>query len=306
MRRIKRVKKSSLSLSKESLKDKVFATIGGVLQPIVYSKNLIDGSVSKENVFLTPEKRLARRTSAKRTVSLTVPKVQDGVVINPIITFEYNKGFAEVTSGNNIKTWNASFSNNQLTMPTTANQPDIGLDGRGVNGSSPAYFSITNGDYMQLNTSVTVSGDFTIFLYAEPMPPVPNAYKFMRFLGNSSNNNMYLSIGEGFNESYNMSFASGSEIVVSATGYWQPSSKKILITVQRSGSTFYIRENGVQVATGSTPTSDFIFDQVGKLGNLSTTYNGSLYHLSIYDGYITTELENMEQSIIKQALLAKG
>ena len=102
MRRVKKVKKSSLSFNKELLKDKVYATIDGVLQPIVYDKRFIDSTTAKENVFLTPEKRLARRKNAKNKASLTVPQIQDNSVINPIFTFEYNKGFVEVTSGNNI------------------------------------------------------------------------------------------------------------------------------------------------------------------------------------------------------------
>ena len=83
--------------------------------------------------------------------------------------------------------------------------------------------------------------------------------------------------------------------------------KKILITLQRSGTTLYIRENGVQVASETTPTTDFIFNQFGIRGGLtSDTYNGSLYHISAYNHYISTNLVDLENSIIKQALLAKG
>jgi hypothetical protein len=117
---------------------------------------------------------------------------------------------------------------------------------------------------------------------------------------------MYLSIGEGYNETYNLSFSSSSEVVVSTTGYWQPSSRKLLITIQRSGSNVYIRENGTQIHTGTTPTSDFTFDQIGKIGNIAIpTFSGSMYHFSAYDGYITTRLSEMENSIIKKAALAK-
>jgi hypothetical protein len=80
-----------------------------------------------------------------------------------------------------------------------------------------------------------------------------------------------------------------------------------LITIQREGSKVYIRENGTQVATGTIPTSDFVFDQFGKIGNVSIpTFNGSLYHFSLYDGYISNELQSIENSIIKKASLAKG
>ncbi len=308
MRRVKKVKKSSLSFNKELLKDKVYATIDGVLQPIVYDKRFIDSTTAKENVFLTPEKRLARRKNAKNKASLTVPQIQDNSVINPIFTFEYNKGFVEVTSGNNIKTWLASFSKNQLSQSDEAHRPDIGLDGRGVNGFSPAYFSANNKDYMTFNNSITLSGDFTVFLYVEPIPEVANVHTNHRFLGKSDDADMYFSIGEYPYRSYSLSFSSSSIVLVSITGlYWRPTEKKLLITLQRSGSTLYIRENGVQVASETTPTTDFTFNQFGRIGGVtSPTYNGSLYHISAFDGYITTELEKLEQSIIKQASLAKG
>ena len=69
----------------------------------------------------------------------------------------------------------------------------------------------------------------------------------------------------------------------------------------------YIRENGVQVATDTMPTTDFSFNQFGIIGGLtSDTYNGSLYHISAYNHYISTNLVDLENSIIKQASLAKG
>lgn len=312
MRRIKRVKKSSLSFNKELLKDKVYATIDGVLQPIIYDKKFIDSTTAKENVFLTPEKRLARRKAASNTKAVSTVQEIDGetaTVVSPEFVFDYSKGYAEVTSGNNIQTWLASFSNNQLTQANPSFRPDVGLKGNGVNGVSPAYFNYDNTDHFVFSSGVTLTGDFTIFMYVEPIPLVPNVHKYHRFLGKSDDNDMYFSIGEFGSRSYTISFSSSSSVSVSSLPYeyWQPSSKKILITLQRSGSTMYIRENGVQVATDTMPTTDFSFNQFGIRGGLtSDTYNGSLYHISAYNHYISTNLVDLENSIIKKASLAKG
>jgi len=311
MRSIKRDKKKTTLIAQDTLKDSVYATIDGVLQPIVYDATEVNQITKKSNVYLTPEARLAKRKAASNTKAISTVQEIDGetaTVVNPEFVFDYSKGYAEVTSGNNIQTWLASFSNNQLTQANSSFRPDVGLDGRGVNGVSPAYFKYDNTDHLVFSSSVTLTGDFTIFMYVEPIPLIPNIHKYHRFLGKSDDNDMYFSIGESGNTSYTLSFSSSSRVQVSITPeYWQPSSKKILITLQRSGTTLYIRENGVQVASETTPTTDFIFNQFGIRGGLtSDTYNGSLYHISAYNHYISTNLVDLENSIIKQALLAKG
>ena len=311
MRSIKRDKKKTTLIAQDTLKDSVYATIDGVLQPIVYDATEVNQITKKSNVYLTPEARLAKRKAASNTKAISTVQEIDGetaTVVNPEFVFDYSKGYAEVTSGNNIQTWLASFSNNQLTQADPSFRPDVGLDGRGINGVSPAYFKYDNTDHLVFSSSVTLTGDFTIFMYVEPIPLIPNIHKYHRFLGKSDDNDMYFSIGESGNTSYTLSFSSSSRVQVSITPeYWQPSSKKILITLQRSGTTLYIRENGVQVASETTPTTDFIFNQFGIRGGLtSDTYNGSLYHISAYNHYISTNLVDLENSIIKQALLAKG
>lgn len=67
-------------------------------------------------------------------------------------------------------------------------------------------------------------------------------------MGKSDDNDMYFSIGETDDKSYVLSFSSGSSVECDDTGYWTPTtgSSKILITLQRSGTKLYIREDGKQ------------------------------------------------------------
>lgn len=282
----------------------IYCTVNGVLSPVVYTRTEIDGSSYIDNVNLTKSKRVRRQISAKNTRSTLIPVTEGASTINAFASFTYDYGLKE--SSGNISYWLSSYDRINLQQSTTANQPDLGLYGKGVLEHSPIYFKRDNSDFMSLDSAITVSGDFTMFFYIEPIP-VASLHKQYRLLGKSDDNDMYISIGESINESYNISFASGSEYATTVSGYWQPSSKKLLITIQREGSKVYIRENGTQVATGTIPTSDFVFDQFGKIGNVSIpTFNGSLYHFSLYDGYISNELQSIENSIIKKASLAKG
>jgi hypothetical protein len=282
----------------------IYCTVNGVLSPVVYTRTEIDGSSYIDNVNLTKSKRVRRQISAKNTRSTLIPVTEGASTINAIASFTYDYGLKE--SSGNISYWLSSYDRINLEQSTTANQPDLGLYGKGVLEHSPIYFKRDNSDFMSLDSAITVSGDFTMFFYIEPIP-VASLHKQYRLLGKSDDNDMYISIGESINESYNISFASGSEYATTVSGYWQPSSKRLLITIQREGSKVYIRENGTQVATGTIPTSDFVFDQFGKIGNVSIpTFNGSLYHFSLYDGYISNELQSIENSIIKKASLAKG
>ena len=308
MRKIN-IKHRDIKPKPKSIGDTLFCTIDGVLRPVVYTRKDINGQQFLEDVSLTKRRKLSRQRSLKNTRSFNIPVTENSTKISPLFVFNYDSGIKEVTSGNNLKTWNSSIGTNQLTMPVTATQPDIGLKGNGIAGLSPIYFNYDNSDYMIFSSGVTLTGDFTIFMYVEPIPLVAKVHKYHRFLGKSDDNDMYFSIGEFGSRSYTISFSSSSSVSVSSLPYeyWQPSSKKILITLQRSGSTMYIRENGVQVATDTMPTTDFSFNQFGIRGGLlSDTYNGSLYHLSAYDGYISNDLKSIENSIIKKASLAKG
>ncbi len=159
---------------------------------------------------------------------------------------------------------------------------------------------------MSLDSAITVTGDFTMFFYIEPIGTPVN--KYFRLLGKSDDNNMFLSIGEHSDKSYKLSFdgSTSTELDVRQT-YWIPSSKKLLITIQRSGTTLYVRENGTEIDSVSVSANDFTFDQVGKLGNdTDVFFNGSIYHFSVFDGYLKNNLSKIEDSIIKSASRVKG
>jgi len=324
MRSIKTSKKSRLPYIKESSKEKIYATVDGVLEPIIFDFTEPQGNTLKRNVFLTPKDRLLRKSNGGRTpdistvqeiVSVTTTTANLGTVttetvvsVSPEFVFNYTNGIVEVTSGNNVKTWLTSFGSNTLTMSTTANQPSIGIDGGGVNGTHPIYFKTENTDHLTLSSSVTLSGDFTVFMYINSTPKIPNGHKYVRLMGKSDDNDMYFSIGESSDKSYVLSFSSGSSVECDDTDYWTPTtgSSKILITLQRSGTKLYIRENGKQAIEKTTPTTDFTFNQFGKRGNITTdSFNGSLYHFSAYNSYLQTNLEELEQSIIAKASLSK-
>jgi len=298
-------KKFNIDRDKE-LYNRVYCTIDGVLTPVIYKASERD-YITYTDLYVTNEKRLSQQTALTKSTSLSrlFKEVENSaeVSISPLCVFDFHSNIKSDNS--NVVAWGSSYSSVQLSQSTTANQPTLGELGKGVNGFSPIFFKRDNSDFMSLNSSITVSGDFTMFFYIQPIAhPLHKQY---RLLGKSDDNDMYISIGESINESYNISFASGSEYATTVSGYWQPSSKKLLITIQREGSKVYIRENGTQVATGTIPTSDFVFDQFGKIGNVSTpTFNGSLYHFSLYDGYISNDLKSIENSIIKKASLAKG
>ena len=308
MRKIRTTKEVLTSSVKKSA-NQLYCTVNNVFTPVVFSKTQYDNTEYYEPVNITSKKRLKRQKSLKSVRSTNVPVKEAASTISPLFSFYYDAGLKEVDNDNNLQTWSSSIGSNKLTQANSSFRPDIGLNGKGIKGASPVYFNYNNTDHLVFGSGVTLTGDFTIFMYVEPIPIVANIHKYHRFLGKSDDNDMYFSIGEFGNRSYTISFSATSAVSVSALPYeyWQPSSKKILITLQRSGSTMYIRENGVQVFSDTMPTADFAFNQFGVRGGLtSATYNGSLYHLSAYDGYISSELQSIENSIIKKSSFAKG
>jgi len=111
---------------------------------------------------------------------------------------------------------------------------------------------------------------------------------------------MYFSAGDVGNKSYKLSFSSSSSVTFdSSTFYYTPSSSPLLISVIRSKDQLTIRENGVEVGTQTCPTSDFVFDQFGRTGNIDLSFNGGVWHFSAYDGVIKSKLIQVEDSIIK-------
>jgi hypothetical protein len=283
--------------------EKVYCTVEGVLQEVVYSKVNENQSEYYENVRLTKQSRLRLQQSSTSQASFNISQREDDLTVYPIYVFDYSKLIIE--RGGIVEYWGSSIGDLHLEQTTEVNKPILGEFANGVNGFSPLYFNRSNSSFMSLNSPITITGDFTMFFYINPIA-IPN-HKQYRLLGKSDDNDMYLSIGESYNESYNLSFSSSSEVVVSTTGYWQPSSRKLLITIQRNNNKIYIRENGTQVFNGVIPITDFTFDQIGKIGNISIpTFNGSIYHFSAYNGYLYENLDKLENSIIKNSELAKG
>ncbi len=319
MRKIYTDRKVKIVNPDEISKSKVFATVDGVLEPIVYDTKNTDGTTLKDDVVLTPDSRLLKRKTARNTVSVsTVQEIvstttttpQKGTVVTksevtaiPSFVYEYRSGFSKITS-NQVETWDSSFGRNTLTQSDANKRPDVGFDGKGTNKFVPASFVQENFDFLTFTTTETLSGDFTIFISIKAIPyPLP---KLFRLLGKSDDNDMYLSIGESANKSYKISFASGSTVEVPISSlYWESHNTRVVVTIQRKSNVLTIRENGTQVFTGTTPTSDFVFDQLGKLGNDGfNTFNGNIYHISAYNTFISTNLERFENSIIKQTSLA--
>ena len=297
-----------LSKNKDkSLSNRVYCTIDGVLTPVVY-KALETDYITYTDLYVTNEKRIAQQSSLTNASSLSKPFKEvvgsSEVKVNPICVFDYHSKIKE--SSNKVSYWWSSYGSTYFSQLTAELQPVIGRFGAGVNGDSPIYFF--NKSFLTLSDSITLSGDFTVFLYVEPIPEVANVHTNHRFLGKSDDANMYFSIGESLYRSYRLMFSSSSFVDISASGlYWRPTAKKLLITLQRSGSTLYIRENGVQVASETIPTTDFTFNQFGRIGGVtSPTYNGSLIHFSAYDGFLDSSLETVENAIIKSAQKAKG
>ena len=291
----------------KELTNRVYCTIDGVLTPVVY-KALETDYITYTDLYVTNEKRIAQQSSLTKASSLSKPFKEvvgsSEVKVNPICVFDYHSKIKE--SSNKVSYWWSSYGSTYFSQLTAEFQPVIGRFGSGVNGASPIYFF--DKSFLTLSDNITLSGDFTLFLYVEPIPEVANVHTNHRFLGKSDDADMYFSIGEYSNRSYSLSFSSSSSVDVSVTGlYWKPTAKRLLITLQRSGTALYIRENGVQVASETTPITDFTFNQFGRIGGVtSPTYNGSLIHFSAYDGFLDSSLETVENAIIKSAQKAKG
>ena len=321
MQKIYRVNKGDLESSS------VYCTIDGVLTEVVYkiSEGYVDELGNEyfdySRLKVTSKDRLNQQKSLQSSANLqsvftereetTTTTAQSGTVtttttkqINPVCIFNFNHKVYD-TSGA-VSKWVSSYNSSVLTQSTTANQPSLGKYGKGKGGFTPIYFNTEQSDFMSLDSAITVTGDFTMFFYIEPIGIPVN--KYFRLLGKRDDNNMFLSIGEQGNESYKLSFdGSTSSSLAADQLYWIPSSKKLLITIQRSGTTLYVRENGTEIDSVSVSANDFTFDQVGKLGN-NTNYffNGSIYHFSVFDGYFKNNLVKIENSIIKSINQAKG
>lgn len=311
------LKKKKVIDDKQST-DRVYCTVDGVLTPVVF-KSADNLYTTYDDLFVTSIKKLTLQQSLKGVRSLsrtlkdetttTTTTAQGGTVtttssvtITPACVFDYHSHIK--TEGSKISSWGSSFGSATLNQSTDANRPLVGRGGGGKAFFSPMYFSIYDSSFMSLNSAITLTGDFTILLYVSIIGHPVN--KYMRFLGKSDDNNMYFSAGDVGDKSYKLSFDSSNSVTFdSSTFYYAPSSSPLLITVTRSKDQLTIRENGVEVGTQTCPTSDFVFDQFGRTGNIDLSFNGGLWHFSAYDGAISKSLTDIENAIIKSALQSK-
>jgi len=318
----------------ESLQ-KVYCTIDGVLTPVVYKELTSSYKTGAEyssynDLKITGQKRLIAQSSLKNAspiqgiiteeVETTTTTPQAGTVItntkikiSPICVFEFShKVFDENGS---ISKWVSSFGSSSLSQSTSGKQPSLGFYGKGINGSAPLRFDAANTDFMSFDSAITLTGDFTLFFYVEPLK-YEGTMKRQRLLGKSDNDNMFLSIGELANESHRLSFSSSNKVQVANTPkYWSPyqpvkeDKNKVLISVVRDGTKLIIRENGLEVASEVVSTADFTFDQMGKVSDVESdgyTMHASMYHFSAWNGAIVSGLDNIEASILKRIKQAKS
>lgn len=282
--------------------EKVYCTVDGVLQEVVYSKINENQLEYYENVRLTKQSRLRLQQSSTSQASFSASQKEDTETIYPICIFDYSKLIIE--RSNLVEYWGSFINNLYLSQTTEANKPKLGRYGKGVNGFCPIHFSIYNSSFMSLNSDVTLSGDFTMFFYVQIIGHPVN--KYMRFLGKSDDNNMFFSAGDASNKSYIMKFDSSNTVQFdSSTYYYKPTTNPVLITVRRNSNNLEIRENGVTIGSETCPTTDFTFDQFGRTGNIDLSFNGALYHFSAYNGYLDKNLVKIENSIINNSQLAK-
>ena len=302
----------------DSLSKYVYCTVDGSLVKVVYTEKEgsdLDGSTYSiySDLKITNDYRIDVQESLKNQSKIqavfteeeetTTTTAQLGTVttkttksIKPICMFNYNNKV--YSSSGSVSKWISSYDSSIFTQSTSANKPILGKYGKGIGNQSPIYFSIYNSSFMSLNSAITLSGDFTMFFYVSILGHPVN--KYMRFLGKSDDNDMYFSAGDVGNKSYKLSFSSSSSVTFdSSTFYYTPSSSPLLISVIRSKDQLTIRENGVEVGTQTCPTSDFVFDQFGRTGNIDLSFNGGVWHFSAYDGVIKSKLIQVEDSIIK-------
>lgn len=310
---------------KDSLSKYVYCTVDGALVKVVYKSDTgyndnggsysnysdlkitnsyrtgiqqsLKGALSKQNVFIEKEDVTTTTPQSGTTTTTTTTN------ISPICIFDYNhKVFS---SSGSVSKWISSYDSFNLSQSTSANKPILGKYGKGVANQSPIYFSYYNNSFMSFNSNITLSGDFTMFFYVEIIGTPLN--KYMRFLGKSDDNNVFFSAGESANKSYRMRFDSSNTIDFdSSTYYYTPSSNPLLISVVRKKDKLTIRENGVDVGTETCPTTDFVFNQFGKVGSVDLSLSGGVWHFSAYNGAIKNNLVKIENSIIKLASQSKS
>ena len=157
-----------------------------------------------------------------------------------------------------------------------------GNDGTLTNG--PTYSGVAKDaaiefdgvdDYIQLNQTITLTGEFTLNLFI-----LPTSTNTKVLLGNNGID--YLQI----NNSAALGLFSSTQSIT-LNGYSWDISKPSMVTLTRNSSnTIQTYKNGSSSVTGSL-TGDFRIRQVGQRGNSIRFYQGSIYTTQIYNRALT-------------------
>ena len=304
----------------------LWCTVNSVLTPVVYEETDFDGNGYYKEVFLTNAKKIKARESLKHVsqsnaslteiVTTTTTTAQgtttstEAVSIKPVAVFSYD--FGVVTTSDKVSQWNSTLGGYILQQTTADNRPLLGLSGDGQALSSAIYFKWITGTapngFMTLNNPIRLFGDFTI-IFAASFLPSPEVLKKLRILGNSSNSDMFISMAETSTEEgisgYQLSISSATNgtVFTPRDTLFTPSSSISVATFIRRGDKLTIRENGVKKAEGTIVTDELTFDQVGKKGStvVENYFNGLIYNISIYDGALDSNLEQLERDIETRA-----
>jgi len=184
------------------------------------------------------------------------PLVTDGLILN------LDAGFTPSypRSGTTWYDVSPSGNNGTLTNSPTFNSND---------GGSIVFDGVD--DYIQLNQTITLTGEFTLNLFI-----LPTATNAKVLLGNNGAD--YLQIN---NASALGLFSSAQSITLN--GYSWDVSKPSMVTVTRNSSNIIqTYKNSVSSVTGSL-TGDFRIRQIGQRGDLSRFYQGSIYIIQVYN-----------------------
>ena len=169
-----------------------------------------------------------------------------------------------------------------------------GNDGTLTNG--PTYSGVAKDaaiefdgvdDYIQLNQTITLTGEFTLNLFI-----LPTSTNTKVLLGNNGID--YLQIN---NSSALGVFSSTQSITLN--GYSWDISKPSMVTLTRNSSnTIQTYKNGSSSVTGSL-TGDFRIRQVGQRGNSIRFYQGSIYTTQIYNRALTASEISQNYNALK-------
>ncbi len=295
----------------------LYCLIDGIYTNVIYEQLAVDGEYYYKKLNVTNPAKLQKQkalvayntesTRIVEYVETTTTKPQTGTVtttntvnIDPVAVFTYNK-YIKGDSGK-IDSWNSSYGDLSISQSTADLKPSFGSRAGGRVGFGVPYFdggvSGANGDYMTFSSSVTLEKDFTIFMYIKPHG------KYLRFLGSSSDTDIHLSLHEDSNQYLHFGLGSGKTYTIDyklVAGGVVSSKETTLLTIQRSGTTLYLRKDGVAVGSVTVAEDDFVFNQLGRKGTETYTMASYISHLSIYNGYIQRNLTDIENSLITES-----